>query len=124
MLLEQEKLEDAEQVLQQTMSLKEKALGRNHPQTLCARRDHFRTLTHLKRFEEAGKEHPNTLASMNNLAITLAERSKHDEALVLMEACFALSARVLGVDNPETKWRGEFVRTGGPAHDSRRDRWP
>lgn len=50
---------------------------------------------------------------MNNLAITLAERNKNDEALVLMKTCLALSERVLGTDNPETKWRGEFVRAGG-----------
>jgi hypothetical protein len=40
-------------------------------------------------------KHPDTLASMANLAITLKSQDRDEEALSLIEACFQLCKQVL-----------------------------
>ncbi|KAF2022756.1 hypothetical protein EK21DRAFT_82486, partial [Setomelanomma holmii] len=62
-----------------------------------------------------GKEHPDTLTSMANLAFTLKSLSRNQEALSLIETCFQLCKNVLGEQHPHTKsvhatlgrWRAE-----------------
>ena len=49
-----------------------------------------------------GKEHPDTLIVMNNLAITFKRQGRDEEAFVLMEDCTRIKNRVLGPDHPST----------------------
>jgi hypothetical protein len=50
-----------------------------------------------------GDEHPDTLTSMNNLAITLELQSRHKEALALIDLCFQSRRKVLGEQHPDTQ---------------------
>ena len=62
-----------------------------------------------------GQEHPKTLFSMHNLAVTWNQLGRTAEALSLMEACCKLREKVLGAEHPDTKssfevlniWRAE-----------------
>jgi Tetratricopeptide repeat len=49
-----------------------------------------------------GKEHPDTSASMHNLALIFKEQGRDEEAMVLMEDCTRIKKRVLGPDHPST----------------------
>ena len=49
-----------------------------------------------------GQEHPDTLTIMNNLAFTWKLQRRDNEALALMEECFKLRKKKLGLDHPDT----------------------
>ena len=49
-----------------------------------------------------GPDHPDTLKSMNNLAISYAGLGRHAEALKLNEETLALMKAKLGPDHPDT----------------------
>jgi hypothetical protein len=49
-----------------------------------------------------GEEHPDTLTSMANLALTYRSQGRWKDAISLMEACFQLRKRILGGYHPET----------------------
>ena len=49
-----------------------------------------------------GKEHPDTLRSMNNLAVCLDEQKKWDEAEPLYRETLMLREMVLGKEHPDT----------------------
>ncbi|KAK7991512.1 hypothetical protein PG988_000306 [Apiospora saccharicola] len=49
-----------------------------------------------------GREHPDTLASMNNLAISLRQQGKHAEAEQMHRQTLALRETVLGREHPDT----------------------
>ena len=51
-----------------------------------------------------GEEHPDTLRSMFNLALTYERLGRSDEALKVHEACLAIRKRVLGEEHPDTLW--------------------
>ncbi len=51
-----------------------------------------------------GLEHPDTLWSMGNLAVSYFDAGRRDEALKLHEEVLALRRKVLGPDHPETLW--------------------
>ena len=48
-------------------------------------------------------EHPNTVASMYNLARTWKSQSRNEEAISLMKDCFKLRNQILGPEHPDTK---------------------
>ncbi|KAH7146807.1 hypothetical protein B0J13DRAFT_552726 [Dactylonectria estremocensis] len=48
-----------------------------------------------------GEEHPSTLTSMANLAITWKDQGRFRDALALMRNCVALREQVLGIDHPD-----------------------
>jgi len=50
-----------------------------------------------------GAEHPDTLASMNNLTYTLKSQSRNEEAISLMKQCFQLQKQTLGPQHPYTQ---------------------
>jgi hypothetical protein len=56
-----------------------------------------------------GEEHPDTLTSMNNLALTFKDQGRNDDALKLMTECLSLSKRILGDSHPDTVARSETV---------------
>lgn len=49
-----------------------------------------------------GKEHPNTLSSMNNLAWVLVRQGNYDEAEQIHRQTLALRETVLGKEHPDT----------------------
>ena len=49
-----------------------------------------------------GPDHPDTLASRNNLALAYRAAGRFDEAISLHEQNLAARERVLGPDHPET----------------------
>ena len=49
-----------------------------------------------------GEEHPDTLQSMNNLAVTYDRLGRSNEAVQVHEACLEITKRVLGEEHPET----------------------
>ena len=49
-----------------------------------------------------GPDHPDTLASMNNLAVSYAALGRHAEALKFREQTLALHKAKLGTDHPDT----------------------
>ena len=49
-----------------------------------------------------GADHSSTLTSMNNLAFTWKNQSRHTDALALIEDCAQARQRVLGADHLKT----------------------
>jgi len=49
-----------------------------------------------------GPEHPDTLTSMNNLAVTYSKQGKHNEAGELQLKVLDLCKKVLGTEHPDT----------------------
>jgi len=49
-----------------------------------------------------GLEHPDTLGSMNNLALLLANQGKYDEAEPICQQTLQLREKVLGLEHPDT----------------------
>ncbi len=49
-----------------------------------------------------GKEHPDTLGSINNLAEVLSRQGKYDEAEEMHRQALALKETVLGKEHPST----------------------
>ena len=49
-----------------------------------------------------GQEHPDTLTSMDHLALTLKSQGRDDEAVALMAQCVSLRKKKLGVGHPDT----------------------
>jgi hypothetical protein len=49
-----------------------------------------------------GQEHPSTLTSMANLALTWRSRGYNVRAFLMMRNCFELRKKCLGVDHPDT----------------------
>jgi hypothetical protein len=49
-----------------------------------------------------GKEHPDTLMSMNNLVLVLSDQSKYEQAKEMQRQVLELTARVLGKEHPHT----------------------
>ncbi|KAH7215450.1 hypothetical protein DER44DRAFT_632756, partial [Fusarium oxysporum] len=50
-----------------------------------------------------GEEHPDTLGSMNNLALTWKNQGRTRDALALTHSCIILRERVLDTDHPDTE---------------------
>jgi len=47
-----------------------------------------------------GIEHPDTLTSMNNLALTWKDQGRDEEAFDMMKSVVQLRRKVLGADHP------------------------
>jgi hypothetical protein len=52
--------------------------------------------------QELGPDHPDTLTSRNNLALTYGAAGRTDESIRLHEQALAARERVLGSDHPDT----------------------
>ena len=91
------KYREAELMYRQTLDLREKVLGEEHPSTLDSMNNLAAVLQQQGKYEEAeqmhrqtldlrekvlGEEHPDTLASMNNLALVLQQQGKYEAELV------------------------------------------
>jgi hypothetical protein len=49
-----------------------------------------------------GENHPDTLNTMNNLAVTYGHQGKHSDAEILLKHCLEARGRVLGESHPDT----------------------
>jgi hypothetical protein len=56
-----------------------------------------------------GEEHPDTLTTMNNLAVTLCTIGERDAALNLMQAASDKRTKVLGSDHPDSQSSAQYV---------------
>ncbi|KID85971.1 kinesin light chain [Metarhizium guizhouense ARSEF 977] len=107
----------AERMYRQTLQLKEKVLGKEHPSTLSSMNNLALVLSYLGKYEEAkqmhrqtlqlkekvlGKEHPDTLDSMNNLALVLSYLGKYEETEQMHRQTLQLREKVLGKEHPST----------------------
>jgi hypothetical protein len=54
-----------------------------------------------QRKRDLGDDHPDTLASLNSLALLYDENCEYDRALPLLKECLAKRKRVLGDDHPD-----------------------
>ena len=111
------KYAEAEQMLRQTLMLKEKVLDKEHPSTLGSMNNLAIVLGIQGKYEEAeqmhrqtlmlmkkmlGEKHPSTLDSMNNLAIVLRSQGKYEEAEQMHRQTLELKKKVLGKEHPDT----------------------
>ncbi|XTI89188.1 Tetratricopeptide repeat-domain-containing protein [Cenococcum geophilum] len=74
-IVNQGKYEEAEQICRHTLELKEKVLGR---------------------------EHPDTLSSMSKLAVVFRNQGKYEEAEQVRRQALELKENVLGREHPDT----------------------
>ncbi|KAK4652643.1 hypothetical protein QC762_0075260 [Podospora pseudocomata] len=111
------KYKEAEQMHRQELQLREKVLGKEHPDTLTSMDNLAIVLDSQGKYEEAermhrqalqlrekvlGKEHPDTLTSMDNLALVLHSQGKYEEAEQMHRQELQLSEKVLGKEHPDT----------------------
>jgi tetratricopeptide (TPR) repeat protein len=66
--------------------------------------DECEVRVYLKQIPELvlGREHPETLTSMNNLALVLSEQGKYEEAETIHRQTLELARKVLGREHPNT----------------------
>ncbi|KAI1439328.1 hypothetical protein F5Y02DRAFT_143448, partial [Annulohypoxylon stygium] len=109
------KYNEAEQMYQQTLELRERVLGRENPSTLDSMNNLAEVFRSQGKYEEAeqmhrqtleltervlGRENPSTLTSMNNLAGVFRNQGKYEEAEQMHRQTLELKERVLGRENP------------------------
>jgi tetratricopeptide (TPR) repeat protein len=108
---------DAVKLLEETLPLMQKKLGREHDSTmLCMNtlaNSYFALGRHADAFklkeetlalrkEQLGANHPDTLESMYGLAWSYRTVARHADALKLFEETLALQTEKLGADHPHT----------------------
>jgi Tfp pilus assembly protein PilF len=111
------KYTEAKKMLQQTLQLKEKVLGTEHPSTLHSMNNLAVVLDNQGKYVEAeqmhrqtlqlrekvlGAEHPDTLVSMNNLASVLGDQGKYAEAEQMHRQTLQLREKLLGTEHLDT----------------------
>ncbi|KAH7123000.1 hypothetical protein EDB81DRAFT_913094 [Dactylonectria macrodidyma] len=104
-------------LLQRSVDMSEKVLGREHQSTLTSMNNLALTLLEQGKYEDAekthrktlelmeqvlGKEHQSTLTSMNNLALTLLEQGKYEDAEKTHRKTLELREQALGKEHPDT----------------------
>jgi CHAT domain-containing protein/tetratricopeptide (TPR) repeat protein len=108
---------EAEQLFRRALERQERALGKDHPDTLGTvnniavlyqMQDRYaEAALHLERalrgFERAvGKDHPTTLAIVSNLALLNQGQDRYEEAEPLARRALEARERTLGKDHPDT----------------------
>jgi tetratricopeptide (TPR) repeat protein len=107
----------AQSLQQQSMEIRQRVLGPEHPDTLKSMNNLAATLSEEGHPAEAekldretldirrrvlGPEHPDTLTSMNNLAAILSDEGHPAEAEKLYRETLDISRHVLGAESPAT----------------------
>jgi len=116
-LMELDKVEEAEMLIREAMEGREKALGPSHPNTLSTINNLAALLYTQRKFSQAeelfrralsgtkatlGATHPSTLTSINNLARLLCEQRKFAEAEPLLREVLEGRKKELGMQNSLT----------------------
>ncbi|THW77844.1 hypothetical protein D6D18_09847, partial [Aureobasidium pullulans] len=107
----------AEGFCQSSLDIREKALGRKHPDTLTSVSQLGSVLERQGRYEEAeemhrralqgrekalGREHPDTLISVSNLGSVLERQGKYEEAEEMYRRALQGREKALGREHPDT----------------------
>jgi tetratricopeptide (TPR) repeat protein len=107
----------AKQAHEQVLERREKALGKEHPETLVSMSNLAQALSNQGRYAEAeqmhretlalmekglGKEHPHTLVSMNEVAQALSNQGRYAEAEQMHRETLTLKEKGLGKEHPST----------------------
>ena len=115
---DQGKYEEAEPLYQRALTIREKALGPEHPDTASTLNNLALLYNNQGKYEEAeplyqralairekalGPEHPDTASTLNNLAILYYDQGKDEEAEPLYQRALAIREKVFGLDHPYTK---------------------
>jgi tetratricopeptide (TPR) repeat protein len=116
LLTDMGRYEEAQQVHERVLALRQKALGPEHPDVATSLNNLGGVLFYLGKYEEArqmharalalrekvlGPEHPHVASSLSNLGLALWKLGQLEEARVANERSVALREKVLGPDNPE-----------------------
>ncbi len=111
------KFQQSAVIHQQTLELREKVLGKEHPSTLTSMNNLAKMLHSQGKHEQAGqihrqtlqlrentlgKDHPDTLDSMNNVAEVLRRLGNYEEARQLYQQTLKLRQEVLGKEHRDT----------------------
>jgi len=114
----QGKYAEAEQMHRETLALRDRVLGKEHPDTLTSMNNLANTLSSQGKYAEAeqmhqetlvlrekvlGKEHPNTLESVYWLAYLLQLQHRYWVTLSLYERACTGYQITLGPDHPTTR---------------------
>jgi len=117
LLSQQGKYAEAEAFARETLQLREKVLGKEHPDTLTSMNSLADWLRQQGKYDTAeplyretlqlrekvlGKEHPDTLKSMHDLASLYHSQGKYDAAEPLYRETLQLTEKVLGKEHPDT----------------------
>ncbi|KAI8666162.1 hypothetical protein NCS57_00840200 [Fusarium keratoplasticum] len=108
---------EVEQMNRRALEVREKVLGREHPDTLTSVGILASVLRDLGKYEESeqmnrrvlearekvlGREHPDTLTSVSNLASVLQNQGKYEEAEQMNRRALEVREEVLGREHPDT----------------------
>jgi tetratricopeptide (TPR) repeat protein len=108
---------DAEHILREVLTERERTLGPEHPDTLATRHYLASALFYQGKYGQAeteyravlklrekvlGPEHPDTLRTRNNLALALSNQAKYGEAETEYRALLKLKEKVLGPEQSST----------------------
>ena len=108
---------EAEEAYRKVMEGREKALGKEHPDTLTSVSNLALALQDQGKYEAAeemnrralegcekalGKEHPDTLTSVSNLALVLQYQGKYEAAEEMNRRALEGYEKALGKDHPDT----------------------
>nr|WP_199303050.1 FxSxx-COOH system tetratricopeptide repeat protein [Oscillatoria sp. FACHB-1406] len=108
---------DAEPLLQRALSINERQLGPDHPDTASSLNNLAGLYNSMGRYEEAesllqralsinerqlGPDHPDTATSLNNLAALYYAMGRYEEAEPLLQRALSIHERQLGPDHPST----------------------
>ncbi|KAK0316452.1 hypothetical protein LTR01_000200 [Friedmanniomyces endolithicus] len=114
---EQGQLEPAEAMGRRALEVREKILGKEHPNTLSSLNNLANVLQRQGKYEAEEtmfrrvletservleKEHPNTLSSFNNLANVLQRQGKYEAAETIYRRVLEARERVLEKEHPNT----------------------
>lgn len=132
----------SETLARQTVTIRTRLLGPEHPQTLAARSQLETAISNQARFQEAekleretlviklrvlGPDDPATARSMAQLAATLMGQTRYAEAEQLQRQALTLQRRVLGPENQDTltsmtDLANNLAVTGRPAEAEKLER--
>jgi eukaryotic-like serine/threonine-protein kinase len=109
--------QDAEKLLRETLAAQQRVLGPEHPDTLTSMHRLANSLIGQKRYSEAeqlhsqvlekrrrvlGPDHSDTVASMDNMAFVFMMEERFPEAEKMQRDSLAIAQRVQGADHPDT----------------------
>jgi len=113
------KYNDAEPHLIESLVIRRRVLGDEHPDTLTSIHNMGNLLYQQGKYEEAmlycaealetqrrvlGDEHPDTLMSIDTMGRLLFEQGKYEEAMPFFAEAMETRRRVLGDEHPDTLW--------------------
>ena len=108
---------DAETLWRGTLTIRERLLGGEHPDTAAALYQLGGTCERQARYDEAlallqralkiqlrtvGKQHPDTATTYNNIALVYADTGEYGKALAYYQKALATDEAVLGEQHPDT----------------------